>query len=161
MQTVFLDLTAVRFEVALDGTLRVELADRCGLAAEAMLAFPFSHSREHVVLRDGGGAELGIIERLDDVLQPARALIESQLRRRYFLPRVQSILATSERFGSSVWDVETDRGPRQVTMKLMNESVTEVEPGRYIITDVENNRFEIHDLSLLDELSRARFYGQL
>jgi hypothetical protein len=42
----------------------------------------------------------------------------------------------------------------------MNEAVAEAEPGRYIITDVENNRYEIKSLNELDPESRARFYGK-
>ena len=91
---------------------------------------------------------------------PEHELLEESLRRRYFLPKITAILSASERFGSSQWEVETDRGPRTLSTGVINEAVTEVEPGRYLITDVEGNRFEIPDLMQLDEASRARFLGK-
>jgi len=161
MKTDFLDPQTTTLEAAPDGILRALLPDRCGLRVEAICAFPMSHPREHIVLRDGGGTELGVIESLDALEQPSRELIETHLRRRYFLPQIEAILSATERFGSSQWDVETDRGRRRITTKVINEAISEVKPGRYIITDVEDNRYEIRDLSKLDDDSRARFLGKI
>jgi Domain of unknown function (DUF1854) len=162
MDFTYLDPRTTSFTEAPDGTLRVVVpGDRCGMQVEAWRAFPLSHPEEHIVLRDGVGHEIGVIRALNEVPEPAVALLRAQLRRRYFLPRVTVIHNVTERFGSSVWELQTDRGPRLVTTRQMNEAVSEVEPGRYIITDVEDNRYEIKDLSALDESSRARFFGKL
>lgn len=161
MDTVFLDLNKTRFEEAPDGTLRVETPELCGLEVEAVLSFPLSHAREYISLRDGKGKQIGIIEKLDDLPLDVRIILERQIYRRYFLPRITAILNASERFGSAVWDVVTDRGPRQITTKVIQEAVAEVEPGRFLITDVENNRYEIRNLDEIDEESRARFLGKI
>ena len=158
----YLDPKTTIFAEAPDGTLRVVVPDdRCGTQVEAWRAFPLSYPDKEIVLRDGAGQEIGVVRDLKDVPEPAAALLHAQLRRRYFLPRVTAIHNVTERFGSSVWELQTDRGPRSVTTRQMNEAVTEVEPGRYIITDVEENRYEIKDLSALDASSRARFFGKL
>ena len=162
MEFEYLDLTKTRFETAPDGTLRVTVEDdSCATRVEALRAFPLSHPDEHIVLRDGGGREVGIVQHLRDLPTEARAIIEAQLHRRYFLPQIQAIYAVSERFGSSVWDIETDRGRREVSMGQINEAISEVEPGRYLLTDVEGNRYEVKDLSELDTDSRARFLGKI
>ena len=148
-------------EQAADGTLRVTVADdRCGLRVEAICAFPLMFPDQYIVLRDGGGKELGVLRSLQDVPEPASTLLREQLQRRYFLPRITQICSIAERFGSSVWDVETDRGRCTVTTRQMNEAVLEIEPRRYLITDVEGNRYEIKDVSALDSDSRARFLGK-
>jgi hypothetical protein len=36
----------------------------------------------------------------------------------------------------------------------------EVEPNRFLLTDIEGNRYEIKNLEELDEASRARFLGK-
>jgi len=156
----YLDPATTLFETAPDGTLRVSIPDRCGLRVDAVRAFPLSHPEAHIVLRDGGGKELGILRSLQDVAPATRELLREQLHRRYFLPKITGIGNVSERFGSSVWELQTDRGDCTVTTRQMNEAVFEIEPGRYIITDVEGNRYEIQRLADLDEQSRARFQGK-
>jgi hypothetical protein len=148
------------FQTAPDGTLRVLTPDRCGLQVQVLRAFPLSYPEEHIVLRDGGGGELGMLRDLRDLQGPARDLLREELRRRYFLPVITQIYDIAERFGSSVWDLQTDRGRCTVTTRQMNESVAELEAGRYIITDVDGNRYEIKDLTTLDADTRARFLGK-
>jgi hypothetical protein len=161
METEYLDPNNTIIETAPDGTLRsVVEGDRCGLRLEAMRAFPLSYPRRYIVLRDGAGKEIGIIENLDALPPAPRKLIEEQLHRRYFLPRVTAINFVVERFGSAQWELETDRGRRSVATGMMNEAVSEIEPGRYLITDVENNRYEIASLAELDPESQARFLGK-
>jgi len=157
----YLNPATTVIEQAPDGTMRVTVPeDRCGLRVEAMRAFPLSHPEEHIVLRDGAGKEVGVLRHLAEVPEPALGLLREQLRRRYFLPRVTAIHDVSERFGSSLWDLETDRGRCTISTRQMNEAVSEVGPGRFLITDVEGNRYEIKDLDALDETSRARFMGK-
>jgi hypothetical protein len=36
-----------------------------------------------------------------------------------------------------------DRGHREVATKPLHEAIFEIEPGRYLITDNESNRYEI------------------
>lgn len=157
----YLDLAKTHFEHAPDGTLRVVIeGDRCGLRVEARRAFPLSHVREHISLSDGGGNEVGVLRSLDEVAQPARGWLEDELERRYFLPQITAIYEIVERFGSSVWDLQTDRGRITVSTRQMHESVHEVEPNRFLLTDAENNRYEIKDLRALDEKSQARFVGK-
>ena len=97
---------------------------------------------------------------LDDLPKTARGWLEEQLERRYFLPQVLAIHDIMERFGSSVWDLQTDRGRVTVSTRQMHEAIHEVEPNRFLITDAENNRYEIRNLAALDKESRARFQGK-
>ena len=157
----YLDPATTIFETAPDGTLRVLVPDdRCGLRVDSHRAFPLSHPEEYIVLRDGAGTEIGLLRNLTDLPPAAATLVREQLQRRYFLPQVTGILDIAERFGSSVWELETDRGRCSVTTRQMNESVFEIDPGRFLITDVEGNRYEVKDLDALDEISRARFLGK-
>lgn len=162
MDFQFLDPTKIHLETAPDGTLRAIVEDEsCGMRVEAYRAFPMSYPEEYIALRDGGGRELGVLRHLREVPPAARALIETELRRRYFLPQITAILSVTERFGSTEWDVETDRGPRRLAMRQINEAITEVSPERYLLTDVEGNRYEVRDLEALDPESRARFLGKI
>ena len=158
----FLDPKKTRFERAPDNTLRVEVeGDRCGMRVQVLRAFPLKFPEQFIVLRDGDNKQVGVLEDLKAIPQPALGWLREDLFRRYFLPQVEAIHDIAERFGTSVWDLETDRGRRTVTTNAMNEAVFEIEPNRYLITDVEGNRYEIKDLAHLDPTSRARFMGKV
>ena len=157
----YLDAKAITIETAPDNTLRLMIPDdRCGLRVEVFRAFPLSNPEHQIVLRDGAGKELGILQDLNELPPIAAHLVREQLERRYFLPRVTAIRSVTERFGSSLWDLETDKGHRIVSTKQLNEAVFEISPGRYFITDVEGNRYEIKSLDELDAESRGRFLGK-
>ncbi|MBV9468697.1 MAG: DUF1854 domain-containing protein, partial [Abitibacteriaceae bacterium] len=120
----YLDPHSTVFEIGPDGTLRVIVPDdRCGLRVDAFRAFPLSHPEEYIVLRDGNNKEIGALRDVKELPPQAASLVREQLRRRYFLPRVTAIYNITERFGSSVWELETDRGRCTVTTKAMNEAV--------------------------------------
>lgn len=157
----YLNPQTLNLEAAPEGTLRLQIEDdRCGFNVEVLRAFPLSHPDENLVLRDGGGTELGVLETLQQLPEAAQKLANEQLARRYFLPKITKINSIFERFGSSIWDVETDRGPVTISSKPMNESLFEIAPRRYILRDLQENRYEIRDVSQLDEDSRARFAGK-
>jgi len=157
----YLDLAATRFERAPDGTLRVIVQDhKCGMRVEARAAFALSHPEEQIVLRDGADKEVGVLRSLAKVPEPAQTWLREQLERRYFLPQITAIYSIMERFGSSVWDIETDRGRVVASTRQMHESVHELGKGRFLLTDVEGNRYEIKDFTSLDEDSRTRFVGK-
>ncbi len=161
MTFFYLDAEATTFQSAPDGTLRVVVPDQvCGLQVQALRAFPLSHNEEHIVLRDGANKEIGVLRDLKALPQNAQELVRAQLHRRYFLPRILKIYSVFERFGTTQWELETDRGYREITTKPINDALHEMSPGRYFITDNENNRYEIENLSELDEASRALFLGK-
>jgi len=161
METFYLDPQTTIFQTAPDGTLRVVVPDdRCGMRVEAFRAFPLSHPEEQIVLRDGDKKEVGVIRDVKELPETARELVRAQLRRRYFLPKVTAITKIFERFGTMQWEIETDRGARSVTTKPIQDAIFEIEPGRFLITDNESNRYEIQSLDDLDVNSRALFMGK-
>ena len=157
----FLEPARLHLESAPDGTLRAAIeGDRCGRSVIVLRAFPLSAPDQHIVLRDGGNAELGVLENLSVLSETQRALLQSALDRQYFLPRILKINSLSERFGSAVWDVETDRGPIVINTKSLVDSLTEMGAGRFLLRDTEENRYEIREVEQMDEASRLMFAGK-
>jgi hypothetical protein len=135
-------------------------ADGAQEAVEAICAFPLSYPDKQIVLRGAEGRELGIIEDLATLNPQIRQAIEEQLERRYFLPQVTVIHKMTERFGSAIWDLETDRGRIAISTRQLNEAVRELGPKRFLIVDVEGNRYEIRDVTKLPPDSQAHFIGR-
>lgn len=138
------------------GGLRLTLkGERSALRVKARRCFPHSFDTRYISLRCGAEEEIGIIRDLADLSKEYRRWIEDDLEMRYFMPRVKSIIAIKHRFGGVEWHTETDRGPKKLITRGVHDAMTEVEPGRFIITDVDGNRFEVC-MDTIDEPSRAR-----
>lgn len=158
----FLEPSRLHVEVAPNGTLRAVIeGERCGRNVVVLRAFPLSAPQDHIVLRDGAGKELGVLESLSVVDERTRGLLQDALDRQYFLPRILKINSLRERFGSAVWGVETDRGPITISSANIIDALTELGSGRYLLRDSEGNRYEIRDVENMDEESQLRFAGKL
>jgi hypothetical protein len=118
-------------------------------------AFPLSRPERHFSVRDGKNAEVGIVVDVKALQGENRRLVEEELARRYLVPVIRRVLRVKERFGTVDWEVETDRGVRTFTMRSIRENVHQPSPGRYLLTDVESNRYDVPDLSALDLASQA------
>lgn len=143
-----------------DGNLMWRSADGAQQPVETICAFPLSYPEKEIVLQGDEKKELGIIEDLKTLKSDIRKAILDQLERRYFLPQVTMIHKMTERFGSAIWDLETDRGRIAVSTRQLNEAVRELGPRRFLIVDVEGNRYEIKDLNELPPESQAHFIGR-
>ena len=65
---------------------------------------------------------------------------------------VYKIKSIRDKFGIVEWDVETDRGAKRFVTRSLHDSLKETDTG-FIITDIENNKYEIRDYSDLDSRS--------
>jgi len=156
----FLPPESLELFIAPDGTLRALLPDRCGMDVHVLRAFPLSRDDGFYVVRDGKDKELGTIESTHGLSLQSVELLHKSLQNRYFLPQITKIYSIAEKFGTSQWDVETDRGRIGITSKALHEAITELSATRFLIRDNEDNRFEIRDVSQLDEESQKRFAGR-
>jgi hypothetical protein len=85
----------------------------------------------------------------------SRRLVEEELERRYIVPVILRVLSVRERFGSIDWTVETDRGARSFTTRNLRENVVQPTPNRYVLTDVDGNRYDVRDVEALDGVSQG------
>ncbi len=128
--------------------------DRSYLRITAKCCFPFAFPTKYISIRDDTGEEIGIIPDLAHLDKKTRRWIEDELELRYFTPRVKSIDNVRYRYGGVEWHLETDRGFKKIITKGVHDTMCEVEPQRYLITDVDGNRYEVF-VDKLDQASRA------
>jgi len=138
-----------RADDALRGTIEDELS--C-LRVVPMRAFPLSMREQYISLRNMEGNELGIIKNPAELDKESRKLLEEEIRKRYFTPVIRSIKSLKDKFGIVEWEVETDRGSKKFITRSIHESLVESKEG-FVITDMENNRYEIRDRASLDSHS--------
>ncbi|TWH48791.1 DUF1854 domain-containing protein [Sporomusa sp. KB1] len=132
-------------------TLRGE---RSVIRVKARRCFPYSFDTKYISISDGAGEEIGIIRDLCELNKQYRRWIEEDLEMRYFTPLVRSILAIKRRYGGMEWYVDTDCGSKKILTLGVQDTMVEVQPNRYIINDVDGNRYELC-IEMLDETSKA------
>jgi hypothetical protein len=124
----------------------------------AVRAFPLTEPSEYIGLVDAiGGREIGMLRNLKDLPAEARQLVQRALEKRYFVPKINRIVEAKREFGTVYWTVDTDRGDREFIMRGIRDSIQEIEPGRYLVVDIDGNRFEIKQLNDLDSHSQAQW----
>lgn len=120
-------------------------------------AFPLSKPFEYIGLRNGDDKDIGMLQTLAGMEPESRRIVDEELNRRYFVPKVLRVIHLKEEFGNFAWNVETDKGPRTFVVPNMRESAIEVSPNRVLVTDKDGVRYEFPDISRLDAKSQALF----
>lgn len=137
------------------GRLCLTLPD--GTVHEALTpvrAFPIAAPDEGISLVGSDGKEVYWIERLSDMAQPMRLLLEEDFAVREFVPEVLRIATIDSISVPSVWTVETDRGTTQLGLKA-EEDIRKLD-GRYhlLITSRDGVQYRIGDSRQLDKQSQ-------
>ena len=152
----YLDATKLLFTKRGDALVLTVENDRSYLKVRAVRAFPLSELNEFIGLLDAiSGREIGMLLHLRDLDSPTRLLIQHEIDKRYFIPKISRITQAKKEFGAVYWDVETDRGGREFVVRGVRDSIHEIEPGRFLISDVDGNRLEVPQISELDTRSQA------
>ena len=135
-------------------TLRLSIeGDRSYLKVKVVRAAPLSYPDRYISLLDGKDEEICMVDDLDALDAETRAIIEEELERRYLTSVIERIDSLRSEFGTSYWEVKTNRGPREFVVQNVAESAQWLGDRRLLLVDVDGNRFEIPDLDLLDKRS--------
>lgn len=116
-------------------------------------AFPITAPAEGVALVTADGRELVWIDRLTDLPDEPRILLEEELASREFMPEIRGIRRVSSFATPSAWQVETDRGPATFVLKG-EDDIRRLSPVTLLIADSHGIHFLIRDVHLLDKPSR-------
>ena len=132
------------------------LVDASGQRHEGVLpvrAFPLSAPGEGLSLVSNDGRELVWIAQLAALAPAQRALLDSELAQREFMPVIQRIRSVSTFSTPSTWAVDTDRGPTALVLKG-EEDIRRLAEGALLITDAQGLCFSVLDRFALDRGSR-------
>lgn len=116
-------------------------------------AFPIAAPDQGIALLDTQGHELAWVERLVDLPDELRTLIEAELGSREFMPKIKRILEVSSFATPCTWQVETDRGVTAFILKG-EENIRRLTPPALLITESHGIHFLIRDRFALDHHSR-------
>lgn len=116
-------------------------------------AHPISAPDEGLSLVGSDGHELAWIARLSTLPPADRALLESELAAREFMPTIGAIREVSTFSTPSQWTVETERGATRFILKS-EEDIRRLGEGRLMITSSHGLQFLVPDRFALDRHSK-------
>jgi len=119
----------------------------------AVRAFPISAPEEGISLLDDEGHELHWIERLSDLPETMRNLIEAELAQREFMPQIKRIRQVSSFATPSKWLVATDRGDTELLLNA-EDHIRRLTHTTLLITDGYGVSYLIRDVDAMDSHSR-------
>jgi len=118
------------------------------------MAFPLSDRARMVVVRDREGREIGVLDNLSKLHQDSREIVEAEIEKAYFLPRITNVNDIEQDLNLVTWSVETDRGPRTFHVRSVRQNIRRIGRARLVIRDVDGNRYEIPDTRALTPRGR-------
>jgi hypothetical protein len=119
-------------------------------------AAPLSDPGRYIVLQDGKGEEITMVDQLDYFAPESRPIVEEEIRRRYLTAKVLAVTGIKTEFGITYWNVTTDKGDRDFVVQSLSESCIWLSDRHLLLIDVDGNRFEIVDRTALDLVSQQR-----
>lgn len=119
-------------------------------------SFPFDMPWNYISVQDKDSEEIGLIKSIEDFDECQKSLLEGELLRKYYAPKIIKILSLKEVRGASFWKCVTDAGELNFTVQDTYRSISKIGGDRAYITDACGNRYEIESLAALDNKSRRR-----
>jgi hypothetical protein len=115
--------------------------------------FPVSRAADYVSFLDSKDKEVLLLRDPEELDCESRTVLRDELGRTYFVPRITQIYQIEDAHGAARWEVETNRGYRVFDIRD-REDVRVIRQTRVLLQDADGNRFEIDDITELDERSQ-------
>lgn len=116
-------------------------------------AFPYDMPDRFISVQDKDGKEYGMIKNIADFSEDIQAILQGELKRKYFTPVITKVHTVSAKFGYTYWEADSDMGKLSFSMHDTYRNIAKVGENRLILTDVDGNRYEIKDYMALDRKS--------
>lgn len=116
-------------------------------------SFPFEAPDSMISVQTEDETEIGIIRKLSDFDETTATILHEQLERKYFVPQIQRIVSTKDRYGFVYFTCDTDKGRVEFVMRNPFGSILHLGKDRLCLIDLDGNRYAIEDVTQLDRKS--------
>ena len=155
MERIYIDRDEAQFFRRGITSVNVTLADGTVLEnLQPRRLFPVSDRIRYISLLDSAGAEQAVIRDLSALPSQYQKIITECLDEYYLIPKITAITDCKERFDGISLFVETDHGAAKIEIRTLNQGLRMDGPIRALVRDVNDNRYEIPDITKLDLRSR-------
>ena len=154
MERIYIDGDMARFTPKGLTLVDVELTDgRKFENLEPKRLFPVSDLNRFISLLDENGVEQAVIRDVATLSADQREVINACLDEYYRVPKILKIWAYEERFDGLTLHTETDKGPADIEIRVLITGFR-MDGVRALLRDINDNRYEIPDVTQLDGLSK-------
>ena len=154
----FLTDENAKFERTGTGFLSLKVGEEFYPRVQVVRMFPFSDKDWFISIRTAQerSKEIGIVEKISAVSKETAEMLEEQLTLHYFTPVITRIHKIKDEYGFAYWNVTTDHGECNFTIRMGGNSVIHLSDTRILIMDIDENRFEIPDINALTANERKK-----
>ena len=147
-----------KFERTGTGFLSLRIGEEFYPRVQVVRMFPFSDKDSFISIRtsEERSKEIGIVEKMSAVSAETSKMLQEQLTLHYFTPVIKKIKKIKDEYGFAYWNVVTDHGECNFTIRMGGNSVIHLSDTRILIMDIDENRFEIPDVNALTANERKR-----
>ena len=145
------------FQLKREASGVLQLIDAGGATHKGVVpvrAFPLAAPEEGISLVGTDGRELAWIDRLQDLPDEIRALLQDEMALRDFVPEITQLKSVSSFGTPSLWTVATDRGDTTFVLKG-EEDIRRLKDRALLIASSEGLQYRVADMSKLDRASRS------
>lgn len=146
------------FKETQGGFLSLDFMDKHYDRIQVIRLFPFTDRDKFISIRtvDERSKEIGIIKELKDVEKSTQKMLLKQLDLHYFTPLIEKIIDIKDEYGYAYFHVITDRGECRFSINMGGNAVVRLSESRLLITDLDENRFEIRDVFKLTDKEQRK-----
>ncbi len=146
------------FEKTEGGFLSLSYDGQTWDRVQVIRLFPFTEPEKFISIRtvEERSREIGVIASLKDVDKKTGKMLLEQLDLHYFTPVIEKILDIKDEYGYAYFHVMTDRGECRFTINMGSNAVVRLSDSRLLITDLDENRFEIRDVFALTQKEQRK-----
>ena len=117
-------------------------------------AFPHEFLYEYISVVGDDGKEIGIIYDIEDFDADDKAILKTEIDRKYYAPTIKEIKSVKERYGFSYWKVTyVDGESASFTMQDTFKNLLHTGEDSIVLVDVDSNRYKIESVSELSTKS--------
>ena len=150
-------VTTTTFALERNPSGKLILTDDSGERFEGVVpvrAFPIQSPEDGISLVSTDGHEVGWVDRLDALPEPAQSLIREELTSREFMPVIERITGVSSFSTPCTWTVLTDRGQADFVLRG-DEDIRRIgKAGSLMIADTHGIQYFVRDQYALDAHSK-------
>ncbi len=147
-----------RFERTEGGFVDLHCKGKHFKSVKVVRLFPFTDADRYLSIREGDerAREIGIVEDLSAMPEEVQKILKEQLALNYFTPVIKKIYNIKDEYGYAYFHVLTDKGECKFAINMASNAVTKLSDDRLVITDLDENRFEIRDVNALTMKERRK-----
>lgn len=140
------------------GFVRLQYDGKVWERVQVIRLFPFTEPEQFISIRtvEERSKEIGVIANLKEMGKETREMLEEQLNLHYFTPVIEKIIDIKDEYGYAYFYVLTDRGECRFTINMGGNAVVRLSDSRLLITDLDENRFEIRDVFALTQKEQRK-----